>query len=310
MSRLNDFKSKHPEINWDVYSQVDFSKTKKYLGFIANAAKENANPEEIKELLVKFEKLSPSLQEKDINKYSFSSLKESLKDKKSIKDKKIEGSEFIGNCHGYDFILLKTFDAAKYYSAGTKWCISKKNVFNNYLYNNDIVVVGLNKQNPNYKIAFTINKKGNVDCFYNVKDRSYSVNDLKDSIFYIPSFIEDVNALCVQPVLKFKQENTKFWNEIKRNPAENLDLIIKFDLVKTLIDNDYYYLFSNRSFYHTSDVNFDFCKNKKMLGLYEKIISNRKKYSCFLKGNMHWYNLAVKKVEKRKIRKRKITRKK
>lgn len=297
MSRLDDFKSKYPEINWDLYSQVDFSKTKKYLGFIANAAKENANPEEIKDLLIKFEKLSPSLQEKDINKYSFSSLKESLKDKKSIKDKKQEGAELIGNVFGYNLYLLKTAEAAKYYSAGTKWCISNKKTFNSYLFNYNLIVVAIKEQHAKMALLFKGDKLSQI---YSENDVSWTKKSFNDHPLAINNLLLDFEKTCSSKTLSFKEDLSKIVSKIKKSPESNLDYLVENNLQFWFIENNYYSLFKY-NYYSPENIRSNmpnFLKSKKIIKLYNAICKDKKKYKAFFIGSMKHFHSEFQRLEK------------
>lgn len=180
MSRISDAQTKYPKINWDKAKTIDPSSNHKYIDWIGNnitALKiSEANYSKIKEAIISFEKKKAKLVEKDITKYTYTSLIKALEEAASSrKEEKIAGTKDVGEINDAKIVMLESAAASKIYSAGTKWCISQAQHFDNYIKNNNIFVISKNGT----KLCVLIDASSNQSMVYMPNDTKYSLTTSK-----------------------------------------------------------------------------------------------------------------------------------
>lgn len=197
MSRLSEVKKKYPAIDWKVWANADPSKNNKYLDWIGANQKDFKSSDDAKILLLKFEQKLAKLDNKDISKYSVKTLTTALdKAGKSIKEVKEEGAKLIAEIDGAKIYFLNTFEAAKKYVAGTKWCISNEREFNSHCAEDNLFILIKDKE----KIAISVSCK--IDKL-KLKNRRY-VN--KKVTLYLDNDFD----FCIAPFEK-QSESSNYW---------------------------------------------------------------------------------------------------
>lgn len=294
MSRLSDAQIKYPLINWEVAKIIDPSSNHKYLDWIGDNITKLSIAEtgyfSIKNVLVSFEKKKAKLVEKDITKYTYSSLKEILeKTEASRKETKIAGAINVDEIDGIKIILLEGIDAAKQYCAGTKWCISNPTTFLQYCADQNLFVLIKNGK----KLCVPV-----YNDYISSKDVQY-IYDAKDNEIYlyegegILEFLDIKNPLnaAIQKCIDYSKTYSNFWmkniptysNKKKKvaDPykdfqwkeylikAKSLGLSAEKDIYKTIVEKGE---FAGKSF-----VQF-VIKNSKDYPQYIKLIKSCKQY--------------------------------
>ena len=210
MSRLETAKEKYPSISWEEAVKADPSKNHKYLDWIG--ANYNEKPDELKELLTQFEKKKDKLEEKDINKYTLSSLKEALeKLAPSRKEAKIAGSYEVGEVGKFKIVMLEGPAAVKAYTAKTRWCLSNMKTFISYAKGSNIFVI-INTENSE-KICLTISKVAKSIKFlnfYTSDDKNHYLNK-NNSISKFLGIKDIILEPVFQKCLEYSSKHCNFW---------------------------------------------------------------------------------------------------
>jgi hypothetical protein len=97
-------------------------------------------------------------------------LKETKTKSEEKKLKKMEGAELVAENDDYWVYKITNLDAVRTYGSGTKWCITQEDGkwWNKYKIRNDFyfyISKNKSKNDPLYKVAMTINRKGKVTYF-------------------------------------------------------------------------------------------------------------------------------------------------
>lgn len=167
--KTSDLKLKHPNHAEDiqVLSDEDPTSNKKYLNYaVKQLVSKQALKEEISDVVKLFHKFQHKLDNKDINSWNFTDLRDTLfklRDTKSKRQEKSEikttGAEVVYEDDQCKVLLVKDKAAACFYGSGTKWCITMANesYFESYRNQNVVFFFVLRKDlpqdNPFYKVA-------------------------------------------------------------------------------------------------------------------------------------------------------------
>jgi hypothetical protein len=181
MSKITDLQNKYPNLNIEYLSSLDHTKTKKFLPWLCKQ-KLPKEDDKIKFTLSRFEKNISKLEVKDINQYkSWKDLEKVVAPLISIAEQKANGSEVVFKDDNCEIIWLKDHVAAKYYSAGTKWCISNKSGWDTSCKNGNLYVLNINFHMFNTKvkrkIAVVINYMDCTTELYDEKDHAYELSE-------------------------------------------------------------------------------------------------------------------------------------
>lgn len=181
MSKITELQEKYPKLNVEKLSNLDHTKTKKFLPWLCKQ-KLPKEDNKIKSILERFEKNISKLEVKDINQYkSWKELEKVVEPLVSISEIKSLGSEQIFKNDKSEIIWLKNADAAKYYSAGTKWCISNKNGWFQSIENTNIYILNIEFDLGNFsykrKVAVCIPLDSDYDypTIYDEKDTYFEI---------------------------------------------------------------------------------------------------------------------------------------
>lgn len=282
-SRLETAQTKYSKLtNWDQIKTADPSNNHKYLDWIgsyfsqgisANKKIDSSKIEEIKNLLVQFEKKKPKLTEKDISKYTFDSLIKALSDAgASQKEEKIKGIINLKETSGASMVLIETLEAMKKYGAGTKWCVTQREHFNSYCKNYNIFVVSRNKT----KLCIILNIKNKTSQIFQPNDvDTYDFSQYKEFHKFLgldESFKDITNIINV-----CKTYSEKYKNKIyKINEAMNTMYYSAKKLNFNKIISDSKSNFTQKEFYEEI-INVWFRYDKKIKFI-DFIFENRGKY--------------------------------
>jgi hypothetical protein len=172
---LLDYALGHPFL-----AQTNF----KYGDFLLKNLHPNSSIEEIIddiELIKEFDRFQQSLEEKDINKYSFAGLKNAIqshKEKSKSQQNKFDSSGAKKIYEDSNILIVKplTYEASCKYGSGTRWCTTMANTptyFDQYTSGNDqalyyVILKKFDRHNKFYKIA--IHKKIGEETWYDSTD--------------------------------------------------------------------------------------------------------------------------------------------
>ena len=171
---LKDLLEKYPQHKAAIefLHNADPSPNKKYLNYATNVlVSGQALQNEIADVIKKFHKHHHRLENKDINSYNFTDLRDkvfSLDQEKSKtqqkKDVKISGGQKIYEDDQVIALLVKNKAGACFYGAGTKWCITmdSQSYYEQYVSGNVVFIFLLRKDleenDPNYKVALVFQR--------------------------------------------------------------------------------------------------------------------------------------------------------
>jgi hypothetical protein len=169
--KVSDLKDKFPDFANDIQflADNDPSGNQKYLTYAVKVLiSKQALRNEILDVIKLFHKYQDKLDNKDINSYNFTDLRDKLFEIRDSnkKSKRQENNEIkvSGAVKKYEddqcvVLLVKDKAAACFYGTGTKWCITMKNEYYFESYDSEntifyfILRKDLPKEQPNYKIA-------------------------------------------------------------------------------------------------------------------------------------------------------------
>lgn len=237
MGRLDTVKKEFPNINWDTLKAFDPSKSQKYLRWLGKNYS-FYSPEELKNLILNFERQKDNLSKKDINKYSADILAEELN---SLAPSRREGKNIgaieltEGVPQGTKIFLIEGEKAAQQYFANTRWCISNFDTFLSYSVKKNMFVVI--KDNTKLCISIDLANR-NFSTMFDAQDRSIPRNTLE----VLASFGK--NEACLLDLVKiceeYSQKYKNFWfksNSSKMDLEKALSLTSINRLLKMLRGN-------------------------------------------------------------------------
>ena len=159
--------------------------------------------EQVMGLVMEFHRVSQRLKEKDINKYTFDSLYQTLDElpespgerKRRLKDKSTayKDSEIIYNDMGIFAVRPLTTQASCYFGENprlTTWCIStksKRNYFKEFTQQDGKAFVmakfsGIPEGNPMHFITLEFDRLGELVSFHNAPNKEFDPDELEDVI--------------------------------------------------------------------------------------------------------------------------------
>lgn len=203
--KTSELKLKYPEFADDIefLSENDPSPSKKYLPYaVKQLTSHQALRNEISDVINLFHKLQGKLDNKDINSWNFTQLRDKLFElrnsktrRQEISDIKASGGETVYEDDKCKVLLVKNKAAACFYGFGTKWCItmSGEHYYEDYMSNNDVFFFvlrkDLSKESEYYKIAIVYHRDQNNII------KSRSVFDAHDNNIGYFSFSGDFGPL-------------------------------------------------------------------------------------------------------------------
>ena len=221
----------------------------KYGDFLLKNLHPNSSIEEIIddiELIKEFDRFQQSLEEKDINKYSFAGLKNAIqshKEKSKSQQNKFDSSGAKKIYEDSNILIVKplTYEASCKYGSGTRWCTTMANTptyFKQYTEGNDqslyyVILKKFDRHNKFYKIA--IHKKIGEETWYDSTDERMTEREKDVFNLGAPKVIQtirnDWNEELEKNQLKifekiFNWENYSFFNiskELRTNKYIGLE---------------------------------------------------------------------------------------
>ena len=195
-SKISDLKSLYPNLSKEIdqlYS-ADPTPTKKYIHWSIKQLKLGFDVQQIIDIIQNFHKYSLKLQNKDINSYSYNSLKNiisGLQDKPplSIKEIKQSGSYKVYESPNFIVIHPKTKAATHFYASGTRWCITMKDEthFETYVLKGIPIFIIINKSasksDPMHKIGIAlIDEENNTYDAYDALNHLIGIDEVKNNV--------------------------------------------------------------------------------------------------------------------------------
>lgn len=177
-SRIEWAKKRFPEFEEQInfLSQNDPSGSNKYVEWGIKQYKNGHDLQEVAGIINAFHKNIQRLQNKNLQSYSFDDLKKTLEDiskKKTRTDISKEVEKLPLDNDDYELLYIGSWDAAKKYGAGTKWCVTDKGSddnFNKYGQGFGRFLYFLINKNTDEKFAFVQNENS-LDAIYNAEDK-------------------------------------------------------------------------------------------------------------------------------------------
>ena len=242
---LKDLIEKYPQHKAAIefLHNADPSPNKKYLNYaVKNLVSGQALQNEISDVIKLFHKHQHRLDNKDINSYNFTQLRDKLLElsqvntKSQIKNEiKSTGGKKLYEDEQCILMLVKNKGAACFYGAGTKWCITmdSQSYYEQYVSGNVVFIFLLRKdlqqENPSYKVAMAFQRGLNNEIlkvqYFNAIDNIISEDEVKNGLSHfttIKSIAE--NTAKQEPkgflaILKTKPE-TLTLEDYKKNMNE------------------------------------------------------------------------------------------
>ena len=248
-SIFSDLVAKYPEYSAKIKMLHDADPTpnKKYLPYaVKQLVSKQALEGEIADVIKLFHKLQPKLEQKDINQWNFTQLRDklfALRDSGQDKSKRQEKTDIktSGGIKLYEddqcvLMRVDTKAAACFYGAGTKWCItmSAEKYYEDYVSSNVVFYFVLRKdvqkENDLYKVAVAVqrdmdNKILSVDCYDATDEQIFIDNALIDlkSGKQIKQIISE-NSKSVKPGFLAMLEGGKEKDLTDKDYEENMGL--------------------------------------------------------------------------------------
>lgn len=222
--KVSDLKEKFPNFAEDIQflADNDPSGNQKYLIYAVKILiLKQALKNEISDVIKLFHKNINKLENKDINSYNFTDLRDKLfaiSDKKTKRQEKndIKVSGAVKKYEDDQCVVLLVRDkaAACFYGSGTKWCITMQNrsYFEDYTAEDCIFYFVLRKdlpkENPNYKIAIVFNRSLFNAAMASESDKIQFFDAEDDNINAIDAFGAVLNKTTVT------EDALKSWRNI------------------------------------------------------------------------------------------------
>jgi hypothetical protein len=206
-SIFSDLVEKYPEYSAKIkmLNDADPTPNKKYLPYaVKQLVSKQALEGEIVDVIKLFHKLSPKLDQKDINQWNFTQLRDklfALRDSGQDKSKRQEKTDIktsggIKLFEDEQCVLMRvdTKAAACFYGAGTKWCITMEGEqdYEDYVSSNVVFYFVLRKdvgkENTLYKIAIAVQRD------MNNKILSVDAWDVLDERMFVDTALIDLKA--------------------------------------------------------------------------------------------------------------------
>jgi hypothetical protein len=178
----------------------------KYGDFLLKNLHPNSSIEEVIddiELIKEFDRFQQSLEEKDINKYSYPGLKNAIESHKETSKRQQNKFDSSGAKKLYEdsnILIVKplTYEASCKYGSGTKWCTTMANTptyFNQYTSGHDqslyyVILKKFDRNNKFYKIA--IHKKPGAETWYDATDERMTEREKEVFNLGAPKVIETI----------------------------------------------------------------------------------------------------------------------
>ena len=214
----------------------------KYGDFLLKNLHPNSSIEEIIddiELIKEFDRFQQSLEEKDINKYSFAGLRNTIqshKQKSKSHNKKVdtEGAKKLYEDSNILIVKPLTYEASCKYGSGTRWCTTMANTptyFNQYTSGNDqalyyVILKKFDRSNKFYKIA--IHKKPGAETWYDATDERMTEREKEVFNLGAPKVIETIRNEWNKELDNSGYSITKFGAEMEvwRASQEGVDVVV------------------------------------------------------------------------------------
>ena len=180
----------------------------KYGDFLLRNLHPNSSIEEIIddiELIKEFDRFQQSLEEKDINKYSFTGLRNAIqshKQKSKSHNKKVdtEGAKKLYEDSNILIVKPLTYEASCKYGSGTRWCTTMANqpsYFKQYTSGDDqalyyVILKKFDRTNKFYKIA--VHKKPGNETWYDATDEAMTEREKEVFNLGAPKVIQTIRA--------------------------------------------------------------------------------------------------------------------
>ena len=180
----------------------------KYGDFLLKNLHPNSSIEEIIddiELIKEFDRFQQSLEEKDINKYSFAGLRNAIQSHKETSKSQQNKFDSSGAKKLYEdsnILIVKplTYEASCKYGSGTRWCTTMANTptyFNQYTSGHDqslyyVILKKFDRSNKFYKIA--IHKKPGEETWYDATDERMTEREKEVFNLGAPKVIQTIRA--------------------------------------------------------------------------------------------------------------------
>lgn len=231
-SRLKIAQQKYCINDCDMSGLAKYSgKDHKYIDFACNAwtssdVDDICEYEDIGNYIKIFEKYKSKLEQKDLNKYTVSSLKDAIsKLELSRKDLKNKEVNILYEDDTWKVVHPTTFESSVLYSSNTKWCVSNGNTYKDYN------IINFYKNSVTYNFLVIIinkltNKKIGGSFFGNTTLGAHHIDlyDETDNLFFSLSGIAQTNY-------------KKVLNNIFSNMCETKSQLVKEDFSKLVFQD-------------------------------------------------------------------------
>lgn len=214
-----DLQQKYPQFAVDIkfLSDQDPTPNKKYLQYaVKQLVSGKALANEISDVMNLFHKHQSKLDDRDINNWNFTDLRDKLFDIKNNKSKrqqnteiKTTGAQTIYEDDQCKVLLVKDKAAACFYGSGTKWCITMRNeqYYEDYIAKNIVFFFILRKDldqnNPFYKVAIACqrdqdNRIIEQDIFDALDNTRGSVSENKNLLRNEANILQLIHQVAIQ----------------------------------------------------------------------------------------------------------------
>jgi ribose 5-phosphate isomerase RpiB len=282
-SRLKVAQEKYSIPSYDIDQVGKISgKDHKYIDFVCKAYNGCDNYEDdyfaledIEDAVKLFEKYKSKLDQKDLNKYSFKSLKDAIsKLSASRKDLKNNDVNILYEDDTWKVVHPTTFESAALYSSNTKWCISRSSTYNEY---NQIK---LNKGSTGYHLLIiVINKLTSKK----IGGSFYGATHSSNTNHYIELYDEVDNmifSLDPDQILKYSKVLNKMFSTMDESnfelPKEDFsNLIFKESLLPFVQVNEKINIICNKFIAYLHDLMFEIEFNFDLKNKCYNLVTNK-----------------------------------